>query len=137
MPQNGRSQRAEGIWQFEESVPAHDAGKIANDTITFVYRNEKVVLRLATLKLGQWKSKDDFYVLSTKWVGDALYYLPPFGSWTELAVFDGERFANVGSGVKRIFKKISETEIVDWNRNITAPREPHDYRTKPDGSLKE
>jgi hypothetical protein len=137
LPENRTQQRAEGIWQFKKSITvSDDNGKVANDTFTFFYRGGKVILRLITLHPGQWKSDDDFYELSTRWEGDTLYYLPPFGDWTELAVFEDEHFVNIGSGVKRIFEKIAETEVADWNRNITTAREPHDYRIKPDGSLK-
>lgn len=126
--------KSEGIWQFEKSVPAYDCqGKVVNDTVTFVYCNGMVTLRLLTLGLGQWKTKDDFYQLSAKWEADTLFYLPPFGHWTELAVFEHGRFVNTGNGIKRYFKRISEQEIVDWNKNITAVREPHNYRIKPDG----
>jgi hypothetical protein len=138
MSDNRPQQHAEGIWQFKQSVPIDDdQGKLVNDTFTFVYRDDKVILRLMTLHPGQWKSQDDFYELATRWEADTLYYLPPFGTWTELAVFEAGHFVNVGNGVKRIFEKIPESEVVAWNSNITAARAPHDYRIKPDGSLKE
>ncbi len=131
--------RAEGIWQFKKSVPIEDdGGKQANDVITFVYHDDgTVTLRLLTLHPGQWKSEDDFYRLSTKWEDSALFYLPPFGDWTELAVFEDDRFVNVGNGKKRIFEKIGADQVIEWNKAILKDRELHDYRIQPDGSIKE
>lgn len=137
MAMDDKHQQAEGIWQFKESIPVDDdKGKNVNDAITFAFHNGMVTLRLLTLRTGQWKSTDGFYTLAAKWEEDTLLYLPPFGEWTELASFEDGQFVNIGNGIKRIFKKISEDEIVNWNRNITTARETHDYRIQPDGSLK-
>jgi hypothetical protein len=128
----------EGIWQFESEEPvSEDNGKLVNDTFTFVYEDGTVTMRLLTLRPGQWKSDDDFYKLQARWQGDALYYLPPFGKWTELAMVEGDRFVNIGNGKKRIFAKVPGSEVVSWNRGILKPgRALHDYRIQPDGSLK-
>jgi hypothetical protein len=135
---NNHHLQAEGIWQFEKEIPIeNDMGKLVNDIFTFVYEGDTVTLRLLTLRSGQWKSEDDFYKLSAKWEGQTLYYLPPFGSWTELAVFENNHFVNIGNGKKRIFRKIKEDEVVEWNKNILKEdRKPHDYRIQPDGSIK-
>ena len=85
---------------------------------------------------GQWRSDDDFYRLAARWDGDVLSYRPPFGPWAELAAYDGERFVNVGSGRKRIFRRIAPDDVVAFNRDILKDgREAHDYRIRPDGSL--
>lgn len=131
--------QAGGIWQLQKTLPIeNDMGKVANDIYTFSYDPDDgtITLRLLTLHPGQWKSKDDFYKLSAKWEGNTLYYLPPFGDWTELAVFENNRFVNVGNGMQRIFEKIPEDKVVGWNKDILKPRELHDYRIQPDGSLK-
>jgi len=133
---NDRHQ-AEGTWQFEKEIPVEDdLGKLVNDVFTFLYEDDTVTLRLLTLRSGQWKSDDDFYKLSAKWEGNTLYYLPPFGSWTELAMFENDHFVNIGNGKKRIFKKIQNDEVVEWNRNILkANRDRHDYGIKPVGGI--
>lgn len=138
MTQKTEHSQAEGIWQFQKEVPVeNDMGKLVNDAFTFLYEDDTVTLRLLTLRSGQWKSDDDFYKLSAKWEGDTLYYLPPFGHWTELAVFENNHFVNIGNGKKRIFGKIQSDEVVEWNNNILRKnRELHDYRIRPDGSIK-
>ena len=129
--------KAIGIWQLQKSMAFESDDKNeTNDTYTFIFhKNDAVTVRLLTLNLNQWKSEDDFYKLSTKWDGDTLYYLPPFGDWRKLAVFDNDEFIIVGNGIKRIFKLIAEDEIIDWNENILNYRELHDYNIK--ANLKE
>jgi hypothetical protein len=129
--------QAEGLWQFDSEEPvADDGGRQATDLFTFAYHGDTVTLRLLTLHPGQWRTGDDFYRLAARWEGDMLSYRPPFGPWAELAAFDGERFVNVGSGRKRIFRRIAPDEVVAFNRDILTPgREAHDYRIRPDGSL--
>jgi hypothetical protein len=132
------AERASGLWQVREDVPVDDdGGRLANDVYIFRYDGETVTLRLLTTRIGQWKSDDDFYRLAAEWRGDTLFYRPPFGDWAELATFEDDRFVDVGSGRKRIFGKIDESEVADWNAAILAPREPHDYRQRADGSMAE
>jgi hypothetical protein len=129
---------ATGLWQVSEEVPvADDGGRLANDVYIFRYDGDTVTLRLPTLRLGQWKSADDVYRLAAEWRGAALWYRPPFGDWVELATFEDDRFVDVGSGRKRIFGRIDESDVADWNAAILAPREPHDYRQQADGSVAE
>lgn len=130
-----KHREVEGIWQFEKEIPVgNDLGKQVNDVFGFLHEDDTVTLRLLTLHPGQWKSDDDFYKLAARWEGDTLYYLPPFGSWSELATFENDHFINIGNGKKRIFRKIGSDEVVEWNRNILkANRERHDYRIKPVG----
>ena len=49
--------------------------------------------------------------------------------------FEDGRFVQMGSGRKRIFERIDDAQVAAWNRAILTPREPHDYRTRPDGTL--
>ena len=132
MCENQKHHKAVGIWQLQESIPyENNKGKQINDAYTFIYhRDSTVTLRLLTLHKNQWKSKDDIYKLSAKWNGSVLCYLPPFGEWTELAVFENGKFINVGNGIKKIFKLITEEEIIDWNRDIINQRPLHDYQIK-------
>jgi hypothetical protein len=128
--------RASGLWQVREEVPVDDdAGRLVNDVYIFRFDGETVTLRLLTPRIGQWKSDDDFYRVAAEWRGDTLFYRPPFGDWVELATFEDDRFVDVGSGRKRIFGRIDDSEVADWNAAILAPREPHDYRRRADGSL--
>jgi hypothetical protein len=132
MPSDHHAMNAEGLWQFKKSVPiADDQGKSVNDTITFLYADGMVTLRLLTLHLETWKSPDDFYKLATDWRGNVLYYRPPFGDFVDLAEFENGRFVDIGNGVKRIFERITPDEVVQWNRDILKPRLPHDYRIQP------
>lgn len=139
MTNKTKHEQAEGVWQFQHETPIDgDMGKYANDVFTFIYESNTVTLRLLTLRSGQWKSEDDFYKLSTKWEGNTLYYRPPFGNWAELATFEHEQFINIGSGKKRVFKKIRTDEVIQWNKGILKPnRQLHDYRIQPDGSVKQ
>lgn len=128
MRETDENRQAEGIWQFKKSVPIpDDHGGMVDSTYTFIYGNQRITLRLLSLHPGPWKSVDDFYQLAARWERDALFYLPPFGAWTELAVFQDGHFVQVGNGVKRIFERISEAEVIDWNRAILTPRPPYEY----------
>lgn len=128
--------QAVGLWQVKEDVPVQDdGGRLALDTYIFAFDGDTVVLRLITTTLGQWKSEDDFYRLAAECRGEALYFRPPFGDWVELAMFQDGRFVQLGSGRKRSFERIGAAEVADWNRAILTPREPHDYRIRPDGTL--
>ena len=128
--------QATGLWQVREDVDIEDdGGRLALDTFSFAFDGDTVVLRLASRHAGQWKSDDDFYRLAAECRGEALFIRPPFGDWVELATFEDGRFVQVGSGRKRIFERIEDAQVAAWNGAILAPREPHDYRIRPDGTL--
>jgi hypothetical protein len=120
-----------GLWQLRETQAVEDdrSGRLTNDAYTFRYDGDTVTLRLATVNPAMWKSDDDFYRLAARWDGDMLTYRPPFGDWAELAAFTGDHFEDAGGGTRRIFGRISDDEVPDWNRAILTPREPHDYST--------
>ena len=130
------SKRATGLWQLREEVPVHDdGGRSAGDAYTFRFDGDTVTLRLLTLHPGIWKSSDDFYRLSAQARDHALWYRPPFGDWVQLATFEDDRFVDIGSGLRRVFGRITDDEVVTWNRAILKARAPHDYRTRPDGTV--
>jgi len=136
MANAGGCKQATGIWQVKEDVPLEDdGGRLGLDTYIFAFDGDTATLRLITTTLGQWKSDDDFYRLAAECREDALYIRPPFADWLELATFEDGRFVQVGSGRKRIFERIGEAQVTEFNRAILAPREPHDYRRRPDGTL--
>lgn len=128
---------AQGLWQFVREEPiADDRGRQVNDAHTFRLEDDgTVVLRLLSLHAERWKSPDDFYRLATRWQARMLQYRPPFGDWADLASYERGRFIDVGNGKRRIFARIDADAVVDWNRAVLAPRAPHDYRRRPDGSL--
>jgi hypothetical protein len=136
MANAGGCEQATGIWQVKEDVPLEDdGGRLGLDTYIFAFDGHTATLRLITTTLGQWKSDDDFYRLAAECRGDALYIRPPFADWLELATFEEGHFVQIGSGRKRIFERIGEAQVTEFNRAILAPREPHDYRIRPDGTL--
>jgi hypothetical protein len=132
-PSDTKRDAAIGLWQLRATETVEDdvSGRLTNDAYIFRYDGDTVTLRLITTNPAMWKSDDDFYRLATRWDGDMLTYRPPFTDWTELASFDGDHFEDVGSGTRRIFGRISDDEVADWNRAILTPREPHDYSIQP------
>lgn len=124
-----------GLWQLQETQEAPDDGsrRLTGDAYTFLYDGDTVTLRLITLQHGAWKSEDDFYRLKARWDGDMLTYRPPFGEWQELASWTGDHFEDVGSGTRRIFGRIGEDEVAEFNRAILAPRKLHNYSIQPTG----
>lgn len=113
--------KTEGLWQFHEMVT--DANGLATssgitDQYTFRINNELITISLFSEHLVSWNSEDDVYLLKTRWQNNTLQYLPPFGEWVPLADFDGEVFYQSDGQSKRVFKKISEEEVVTWNKSI-------------------
>jgi hypothetical protein len=122
-----------GLWQLRDTQEIADdgSGRLTNDVYIFRYDGQTVTLRLMTLHPGPWKSEDDFYRVAARWNDSMLEYRPPFGDWTEIGAFHGDHFEDVGSGIRRVFGRIGEDEVADWNRAILKPREPHDYSIRP------
>ena len=122
-----------GLWQLQETQQVADdgSGRLTNDAYTFRYDGDTVTLRLATMNPAMWRSDDDFYRVEARWDGDMLTYRPPFGDWAELAAWVGGHFEDSGSGTRRIFGRVGEDEVPEWNRAVLAPRELHDYSIQP------
>ncbi|HSI75135.1 MAG TPA: hypothetical protein VK957_04555 [Lunatimonas sp.] len=128
----------EGIWQFayQEDFDGEKDMQL-NEHFTFLYKDGTVTLRLVTMHPGIWKSEDDFYKLKAKFEKNTLYYLPPFGNWAKLAIFDNNHFVDIGNGKRRVFERISKDKVVKWNLNILKEnRELHNYRISPDGVIR-
>jgi hypothetical protein len=123
-----------GLWQLRETQQVDDdgSGRLTNDAYTFRYDGETVTLRLLTTNPAMWRSDDDVYRLESRWAGDMLTYRPPFGDWAELAAWRGDHFEDAGGGTRRIFARVDEDEVPEWNRAVVAPHERHDYSTEPD-----
>jgi hypothetical protein len=122
-----------GLWQLQETQQVDDdgSGRLTNDAYTFRYDGDTVTLRLATMNPAMWRSDDDFYRVESRWDGDMLSYRPPFGDWAELAAWVGDHFEDTGGGTRRIFARVGEDEVPEWNRAVRAPREPPDYSIQP------
>lgn len=104
--------QAAGLWQVKKEVPVQDdGGHSALHTYIFALDGDHVTLRLMSSIRGPWRSDDDFYRLAAECRGEALYYRPPFADWVELATFENGRFVEAGSGLKRIFQRIGDTEV--------------------------
>lgn len=127
---------AAGLWQLRETqqIPDDGRGRLTSNHYTFAYDGDTVTVRLLTPHAEMWRSADDFYRLDARWDGEMLSYRPPFGDWAELAAWTGDHFEDSGSGVRRVFGRIGEDEVIDFNRAILAPRERHDYATPPTGA---
>jgi hypothetical protein len=136
MTDQNTAERPAGLWQVREDTPVDDdGGREAANTYIFALDSDTVTLRLLAPHTHQWRSDDDFYRLATQWRGDTLWYLPPFGDWVELATFEDDHFVEIGSGRKRIFGRITDADVADWNRAILARRARHDYRRRADGTV--
>ena len=121
-----------GLWQLKATEPAPECtGRDVTNHYTFRYDGDTVTVRLLTMHPGMWKSEDDFYRLEARWDGDMLSYRPPFGDWAEVAAFVGDHFEDNGNGIRRVFARISDAEVIDFNRAILAPRPAHDYSVQP------
>lgn len=123
--------QSEGLWQFKEIVTdsIHQATSSGlTDQFTFLIDKGLITISLFSDNLTNWKSDDNVYILKTNWQNNTLLYLPPFGDWTPLADFDGEVFYMSDGKQKKIFKKITKGEVVDWNKEILKnDRLPFDY----------
>jgi hypothetical protein len=58
----------------------------------FYFDGETVVLRLHTRKSWMTRSPDDYYRVRSRWSGDTLEWLPPFGSWSPFGDIPGRGF---------------------------------------------
>jgi hypothetical protein len=99
----------------------------------FYYDGETVTLQLFTLKGWMWRSEDDYYRVKAKWVGDDLFYLPPFGRWDKLATFRGGHFADESEKVALRYERIPRSQVTEELRPLVKARERHDYSITPTG----
>lgn len=88
-------------------------------------------MHLWRLKSWMWRTPDDIYRVQTRWKGDVLQWLPPFGTWADLARFEDDRFVDY-EGVP--FGRVTANELPDAHRALLTPREPHDYSIGPQGT---
>jgi hypothetical protein len=119
-----------GIW-FQPPAPWDpDAPTIRLPRQPFVYDGEHVTMHLWTAKVWMWRASDDTYRVQTRWQGDVLQWRPPFGPWSDLARFEGDRFVD-SDGVP--FARTTAGELPEAHRTLLIAREPHDDSITPLG----
>jgi hypothetical protein len=129
MAEATRPAEADGLWQLAATLPIDSPpGRESNDIGIFLCEEGSVTLRLFAPHAQDPQSADGFYKLAARWEGSTLTYRPPFGAWARLADYDAEEgFLDIGSGVKRIFRRIAPQEVHQWDRAILHPRDPYRY----------
>jgi hypothetical protein len=101
---------------------------------SFRFDGHYLTLRLITRKRWMWHSEDHFYRVRTKWEGEDLYWLPPFGSWEKFYAFRDGRFQNEDG--RWVWRKVSEESLPELTQPLLVPRAPHDYAITPSGGFK-
>jgi hypothetical protein len=97
----------------------------------FYFHGDSATMHLICLKAWMWHTEDDYYRVKTKWVGDDLYWLPPFGDWSKKATFRNGRFEVDGEDVVWKYERVSPKDAVDECRPLLKKRELHDYAINP------
>lgn len=107
-----------------EALGAWRSAGSDNGISAFVFDGASATLFLFTEKDWMWRARDDHYRVKTRWQGNDLQYLPPFGRWSPLAQLQAGGFA----GFERLDTAgaLSETESA-----LLRPHPLHDYDTKP------
>jgi hypothetical protein len=131
-----------GLWVVPQSqVDEADArAKAAGEHVFFMspnpfyFHGDSATMHLIRLKEWMWRSEDDYYRVKTKWEGDDLYWLPPFGPWSKLATFRNGRFERDEDDVVWKFERISPKVAADECRPLLKKREIHDYAIRANGS---
>jgi hypothetical protein len=123
-----------GLWAIP-ALQRHDPARLlCGAPDPFYFDGETLTLRLIRMHAWEWESPDGYYRVKTKWVGDNLYWLPPFGRWEKHATFRGGRFeVEVGTFTWR-YERVSRTQVPEELRPFVKRREKHDYSICPDGS---
>lgn len=127
-------ENSKGIWQIPMNKRLLAEGDliITSGNHVFLFDGKYATLLLVTHKNWVYRSPDDIYRLKTKWQGKSLFYLPPFGEWTYLADFDGERFVKSDANHLWKYERISEDGVTGSDKAILkADRAPYDYTILP------
>lgn len=118
---------ADGIWQLQEQMEDPEKEGWINEQFTFVLTGDHATVYLLSEHPVSWKSEDDVYKLKAKWDGNTLFFLPPYGDWIPLAIYDNGSFYMKGHGQKRIFRRIGPEEVSVWTKDILKERDLFDY----------
>lgn len=114
-----------GVWKMPSVGGVSDS---------FRFDGKYITLHLMRTKLWMWKTDDEFYRVKSKWVGDDLYLLPPFGTWTKLATFTNGHFErSYDSGATRVYERVQARQLAEDEWPLLLPRTPHDYAITPRG----
>jgi hypothetical protein len=83
-----------------------------------------------------WASKDSYYKMATKWVGDTLKYLTPHNNWEEIGVYEDSAFSTIYpltdtlgnvSNYTLYFRKIQPSQVADYEKPILKYRKVFNY----------
>lgn len=133
--QNINELKAIGYWQIPKAqrIIKEPNSITGPGNYLFYYDGNFVTIYLFTEKDWMWKTEDDFYKLKSKWNGDSLYYLPPFGDWVYLAKFNETNFfcENKLENLTWKYQKITKREIEKRDYSILKNRNVHNYEIKP------
>jgi len=131
--------RGVGLWKipanFRRVMPTPNTVALPG-VDRFNYDGRTVTLGLVATKAWTWKSPDNYYRLKTRWRGDSLQYLPPFGRWQTLATFDGRVFKRMGPGsAVWTYKKVGKSDVLEPDDRVALKRRAlHDYSIRPTGA---
>jgi hypothetical protein len=123
-----------GLWAIPECQWRDPARLHCLTPAPFYFDGETVTLRLYRMKAWEWESADGYYRVRTKWVGEDLYWLPPFGRWENYRTFRDGHFETEVGGFTWRYEKVRPDQVTDELRPLLKKREKHDYSIAPDGS---
>ena len=118
-PLSGRYNRAIGIWRASEAKESviydkeADVLRIIVPPPPFCFDGKRVKMRLAPMKAWHNAHHDDYFVVEAKWLGDDLYWYPPYGhDYYKLASFANGRFEiRTDSGRLWVYEKVSKEKL--------------------------
>jgi hypothetical protein len=130
-----------GLWVVPESQvrEANEQARVKGENVIygpphpFYFDGETATMHLYCTKAWMWRTPDDCYRVRTKWVGDQLYWLPPFGRWEKKAAFRNGRFQHEQSGVVWKYERMPLNRVKEELRPLLKEREKHDYSITPLG----
>jgi hypothetical protein len=123
-----------GLWAIPECQWRDPARFNCGTPAPFYFDGETVTLRLYQEKAWEWESADGYYRVRTKWVGNELYWLPPFGSWERYRTFKDAQFETEVGGFTWRYEKVHTDQVTEELAPLLKKREKHDYSIAPDGS---
>ena len=115
-----------GYWRVARSDRNKGLGHLY-----FAYDGNSVTIWLFSEKDFMWKSYDEHYKLKCRLIDSELQYLPPFGTWQTLAMFEGGQFYIDRNNQRIDYKKFTRQEALGNEGALLAPRKLHDYSVKP------
>jgi hypothetical protein len=127
---------AVGIWKVpprqakELNANPPEKGIYYSAPHTFRYDGKYVTLALSNLHAWEWNSEDGFNRVKAKWVGNDLYWLPPWGNWSKMATFVNGRFEykyETDEKIVWVYERVGPDQLADYEKPLVKEREPHDY----------